>query len=175
MPQDITPPMNPPRVIKRYSNRKLYDTEQSRYITLLELGALLQEGVTIEVHDNNTKEDLTEITLAQVLIAQTKQGQRGFKKFQSQAEELLHKISNPVQNMIATPVQHIRDEAIKQVERLAKISDSPKATEDSGPKLSAAEKLLSILYSHRIETLERKVADLTHRLEALERKDDGSY
>ena len=62
--------------IKRYSNRKLYDTSQSRYITLSELGELIRKGTNIEVIDNDTKADLTEVTLTQVLMTQQKQKQK---------------------------------------------------------------------------------------------------
>ena len=62
-------------IIKRYSNRKLYDTSQSRYITLAELGELVRRGENIQVIDNESKADLTDMTLTQVLIAQQKQKQ----------------------------------------------------------------------------------------------------
>ena len=62
--------------IKRDSNRKLYDTSQSRYITLSELGELIRKGTNIEVIDNDTKADLTEVTLTQVLMTQQKQKQK---------------------------------------------------------------------------------------------------
>lgn len=62
----------PSRLIKRYSNRKLYDTEASRYITLLEVAQLVLEGAPIQVLDNATREDKTEITFAQIILEQLK-------------------------------------------------------------------------------------------------------
>ncbi len=56
------------RVIKRYSNRKLYDTEDKRYVTLEEVSALVRAGADVKVLDNQTNEDLTTVTLSQILL-----------------------------------------------------------------------------------------------------------
>lgn len=55
------------RVVKRYSNRKLYDTVESRYVTLPQIAELVRKGEDVRIIDNNTKEDLTGVTLAQIL------------------------------------------------------------------------------------------------------------
>ena len=55
-------------VVKRYSNRKLYDTQESRYVTLEELEELIRAGKEISVADAATGEDLTSVTLAQILL-----------------------------------------------------------------------------------------------------------
>jgi polyhydroxyalkanoate synthesis repressor PhaR len=55
-------------VIKRYSNRKLYDTQESRYVTLEELEEMIRTGKEIRVTDASTGEDLTSVTLAQILL-----------------------------------------------------------------------------------------------------------
>src|SRR4051794_12277240 len=57
----------PRRVIKRYSNRKLYDTKDSRYVTLLQIAEMVRSSEEVQIIDNNTKEDLTEVTLAQII------------------------------------------------------------------------------------------------------------
>jgi polyhydroxyalkanoate synthesis repressor PhaR len=57
-----------PYVIKRYSNRKLYDTQESRYVTLEELEGLIRAGKEISVVDVSTGEDLTSVTLAQIIL-----------------------------------------------------------------------------------------------------------
>lgn len=53
--------------VKKYSNRRLYDTEESRYITLEELAAKIQAGKDIQVVDAKSGEDLTQATLVQVI------------------------------------------------------------------------------------------------------------
>jgi polyhydroxyalkanoate synthesis repressor PhaR len=55
------------RVIKRYSNRKLYDTRDSRYVTLQQIGEMVRAGEEVQIIDNKTKEDKTEVTLALIL------------------------------------------------------------------------------------------------------------
>src|SRR5512132_2258495 len=57
----------PRRVIKRYSNRKLYDTKDSRYVTLQQIGELVRAGEEVQIIDNATKEDKTEVTLALII------------------------------------------------------------------------------------------------------------
>jgi polyhydroxyalkanoate synthesis repressor PhaR len=57
-----------PYVIKRYSNRKLYDTEESRYVTLDEIEEMIRDGKEIAVVDAATGEDLTSVTLAQIIL-----------------------------------------------------------------------------------------------------------
>jgi polyhydroxyalkanoate synthesis repressor PhaR len=55
------------RLIKRYGNRKLYDVEASRYVTLDGIRALVQSGEDVRVVDNDSGEDLTRVTLAQII------------------------------------------------------------------------------------------------------------
>ena len=64
--------MGEPRVIKRYSNRKLYDTQSSRYVTLEQIADLIREGEDVRIVDNNSKEDLTSVTLAQIIFEEEK-------------------------------------------------------------------------------------------------------
>src|SRR5438034_11594216 len=55
-------------VIKRYSNRKLYDTQESRYVTLEEIEEMIRGGKEISVVDASSGEDLTSMTLAQIIL-----------------------------------------------------------------------------------------------------------
>jgi len=62
--------MTEARIIKRYQNRKLYDTCQSSYVTLEEIAQIIREGNEIKVIDNKSKEDITFITQIQILFDQ---------------------------------------------------------------------------------------------------------
>ena len=62
-------------VIKRYTNRKLYDPQTSRYVTLEELAEMIRAGREIAVVDVATGEDLTLVVLAQILLETTRQQQ----------------------------------------------------------------------------------------------------
>jgi polyhydroxyalkanoate synthesis repressor PhaR len=60
------------RLIKRYGNRKLYDTLESRYITLEEIARLVRSGSDVKVIDNENGGDLTTITFAQIILEEEK-------------------------------------------------------------------------------------------------------
>lgn len=64
--------MAEPRVIKRYANRKLYDTQRSRYVTLEQIRDMIKAGEEVQIVDNTTKEDLTAVTLAQIIFEEEK-------------------------------------------------------------------------------------------------------
>ena len=55
-------------LIKRYANRKLYNTETSRYITLKGIAELIEQGTEVRVVDNETGEDITSVALSQILV-----------------------------------------------------------------------------------------------------------
>ena len=59
--------MKEAKVIKRYQNRKLYDTHESSYVTLDEIAKMIRAGEEIRVIDNKTKNDITAATLTQLL------------------------------------------------------------------------------------------------------------
>jgi polyhydroxyalkanoate synthesis repressor PhaR len=57
-----------PKIIKRYANRKLYDTERSCYVTLEDIAEMIKAGDEVRVVDNKSGEDLTTVTLAQIIF-----------------------------------------------------------------------------------------------------------
>lgn len=59
--------LGPRRVIKRYSNRKLYDTKASSYVTLLQIAEMIRAGEDVQIIDNASKEDKTDVTLALII------------------------------------------------------------------------------------------------------------
>jgi polyhydroxyalkanoate synthesis repressor PhaR len=64
--------MGEKRIIKRYTNRKLYDKQESRYVTLEEIARLVRRGEDVKVVDNETEDDLTAVTLAQIILEEEK-------------------------------------------------------------------------------------------------------
>ncbi len=90
-----------PKVIKRYTNRKLYDTVESRYVTLDEIADMVKEGVEVQIIDNRTKEDLTSVTLAQIVFEEEK------KKNQmplSVLREIIRRPQDSINEFISTQV-----------------------------------------------------------------------
>lgn len=60
--------MNSTKVIKRYQNRKLYDTQQSCYVTLDDIAKMIRANEEVTIVDNKTKRDITASTLAQIIF-----------------------------------------------------------------------------------------------------------
>jgi polyhydroxyalkanoate synthesis repressor PhaR len=59
-------------IIKKYPNRKLYDTKEKKYVNLSEISRLIREGAEVKVIDNETKEDITSLILARIIVEQEK-------------------------------------------------------------------------------------------------------
>ena len=170
------------KTIKRYPNRKLYDTEESRYITLEEIAAFLRDGGEVHVVDSKTGEDMTAVTLAQVLLGEEKKNrpavpiQRLIAILQSGGEFL--------QRTIGPPVTSLRDEAEKTVQRLMKrepaeelrdfVLTTHKAYDEFQRKMD--DRLQTILGTVRnlspilkeLDHLKTDVAALRDRVEAME-------
>ena len=64
-------------VIKKYANRRLYDTSGSRYINLEDIAALVRNGKDLQVVDAKTGEDLTRVTLTQIIVEDAKEQPTG--------------------------------------------------------------------------------------------------
>ena len=64
----LAPMAKPPVIVKKYANRRLYDGEESRYVTLDELAAKVKRGTDVRVFDAVTGEDLTQATFAQIIL-----------------------------------------------------------------------------------------------------------
>jgi len=67
--------MSEPRVIKKYPNRRLYDTVESRYITLADIRRLVTEGIEFVVIDKKSQDDITRSILLQVIAEQEHVGE----------------------------------------------------------------------------------------------------
>ena len=97
----------PRRVIKRYSNRKLYDTKDSRYVTLQQIGEMVRAGEEVQIIDNATKEDKTEVTMALIISEDLKAQPRSVPLgtlrdlIQERGERLLHTLrEGPIGRLI---------------------------------------------------------------------------
>lgn len=110
------------KVIKRYQNRKLYDTEESCYVTLEDIRDMIQQGQDVQILDNTNKEDLTSVTLAQIILEEEKK-QKGilplqtFKQIIQSGGEVLkglvhdefHKVRTFVDKQIKPTVESIQN------------------------------------------------------------------
>ncbi len=90
------------RVIKRYENRKMYDTTTSSYVSLADIAALVRVGHTVQVLDNKTGDDLTAQTLTQIILEEGKRGQHVLPT------DLLHNLLRRSTHVVDTGMERIR-------------------------------------------------------------------
>lgn len=64
-----------PVIIKKYANRRLYNTQTSSYVTLDHLSEMVKQGIDFEVHDARTSEDITRSVLTQIIFEEEAKGQ----------------------------------------------------------------------------------------------------
>jgi polyhydroxyalkanoate synthesis repressor PhaR len=104
------------RIIKRYANRKLYDLQQSSYITHDEIARLVRSGEDVRIIDNVSKEDLTTATLTQIFLDEEKRASRAMPV--DAIRNLFHHGGEFLQKKIRRPVESLRDEAERNVKRV---------------------------------------------------------
>ncbi len=106
--------MSEVRVIKRYANRKLYDTQHSRYVTLDQISEMIREGDDVKIIDNKSKEDLTSITLAQIIFEEEKK-QKSFLPLQTMRNiiqtggESIHQLVSQAQSKVEEVQRKVTD------------------------------------------------------------------
>jgi polyhydroxyalkanoate synthesis repressor PhaR len=172
------PSDRPRRIIKRYSNRKLYDTKDSRYVTLLQIAEMVRGGEEVQIIDNNTKDDLTEVTLAQIIYEEQKAHSRNVPL--QTLKELIHTRTERV-------LADLREGPIGRLIPGAKTGEAEVASKDSKPTFvdqakekfeemqhQLDERIRAILASFRpLQQLQQEVKRLNERIEELERKLKG--
>ncbi len=105
------------KLIKRYTNRKLYDTERSCYVTLDEIAEMVREGEEVSIIDNRSGDDLTTVTLAQIVYEAEKKDK---KLLPLQSLRLIIQSPSEFLARISKPVQGFRDETQQRVAGLRK-------------------------------------------------------
>lgn len=186
-PASSTP--GPRRVIKRYSNRKLYDTRDSRYVTLQQIGEMVRAGEEVQIIDNKTKEDKTEVTLALILSEGLKSEPRSVPLatlrdlIQERGEKLWSQLKEtPIGRLIpaGTPGAPAGPEAVPIPEVAAPERPEEKRTDEKDKKVDEKPGRLSELMQSSLSSLvpsaksfhelQEQVQRLTQRVEELERQ-----
>ena len=166
------------KVIKRYANRKLYDTERSCYITLEEIAAFVRAGEEIRIIDNKTKEDLTSVTMAQILVEEEKRQPRGTRSLRG----LIEQSGELLQKKLGEPVHTLRANVEDSVTRLLRqgeeravetrhqiqtwVDQKTQAVEEAQARLDEAMK--SLVPGHTVHQLQRDLQRLHDRLDRIE-------
>ena len=131
------------RLITRYGSRKLYDTEESRYVSLDELETWIEEGQEIRVIDRETEEDVTSQTLTQVIMERGKRE----KKFPS--SEVLHDMIRRGGDLVSSGVEQFTQGVDKLIqagaERVKPLRDVREETQVLRTRLEELEASLTRL------------------------------
>src|ERR1700739_3309641 len=94
----------PPIVIKKYANRRLYNTATSSYVTLDDLSAMVKEGGEFVVYDAKTGEDITRSVLTQIIVEEEQKGQNLLPI--SFLRQLISFYGDSMQWLLARPIPH---------------------------------------------------------------------
>jgi len=126
--------MSETKIIKRYTNRKLYDTEHSCYVTLEEIAQMIKDGEEIQVVDNKTKDDLTAVTLAQIIVEEEKKVARmPLKLLRGIIQSGNEALNDFYQRRVADPVTQLREDVERRVEGLFRRDERGALTETPAP------------------------------------------
>jgi polyhydroxyalkanoate synthesis repressor PhaR len=138
------------RVIKRYSNRKLYDTRDSRYVTLLQIAEMVRGGEDVQIIDNTTKEDKTEVTLALAISEELKTKPRSVPLgtlrtlIQERGEKLLTSLRDgPIGRLIPNPASEAKEGEAPQEAVAVEVAAGPPPSVKSESRLSLSELVAS--------------------------------
>jgi polyhydroxyalkanoate synthesis repressor PhaR len=177
-----------PKIIKRYTNRKLYDTVESRYVTLDEIADMIKAGADVKVIDNRTKEDLTAVTFAQIIFEEEKKTSktslRTLRELIRHGGERAQQFVEDTQAELRGRVEAVRQAAEHRVQTLLKTGQ---VTSDRAKELVAASQEAVAQFQRRVDDrlrtaldgmsavpdLRRDLQELAGRIAELERKLDA--
>ena len=104
------------RIIKKYPNRRLYDTEVSRYVTLADVRALVMQGVGFRVLDTNNDDDITRAILLQIMLEEESGGEPLFTA--PMLAQIIRFYGGTLQGMLSRYMEKSLDFFVKQQHQL---------------------------------------------------------
>lgn len=141
-------------LIKKYANRKLYDTHTSRYVTLESISALVREGVDIEVVDRESGADLTPLILSQIVMGEEKRGPAAAE--QGGMQERGHALLGYVRRTLNVPASLVSTEVERRRGGLEELVDAA---------IERALTRLSLPSRREVERLARRVEELSQKVD----------
>jgi polyhydroxyalkanoate synthesis repressor PhaR len=168
------------KIIKRYPNRKLYDTDRSTYVTLDEIEQMVKDGEDVKIIDNQSGEDITTVTLAHIIFEQEKSQNRmlplsALRGIIQSGEDFITRLQQPV--------TQFRDEFRRRAEAIEEsgkaVRDFIESTQRSVDEMQrrmdermrdAVDQLTHIPEMRRdIERMETRIRDMEQRLNRAEK------
>jgi len=142
-------------LIKKYANRKLYDTRASRYVTLEEIADLVRDGHNIEVVDRETGNDLTPVILSQIVLFEEK---RGPARLVDAGADAIHDRGQALLDYVRKTL-NVPGDLVTQMER--RRSDLEGSIDEA---IERALRRLRIPSRNDIDTLNRRIDQLSAQL-----------
>ncbi len=159
-----------PVVIKKYENRRLYDTSSSRYVNLDDVATMIREGTDVKVVDAKTGDDLTRVVLMQVITEDAKDQPTGLPlellrqlivaSDQARQQFVMWYLKSAfdayrkVQDAVEGRLSEMRDAALSPLQLMGSLIPGPRPTGQAAP------------HDKELEELRRRVAELEARLAA---------
>lgn len=110
------------RIIKKYANRRLYDTAESRYIALDDIRQLIADGKPFRVVDTRNDEDITRSILLQIIVEQEEKGQPMLST--RLLEQIIHYYGNTLQTFVGAYLEKSMESFINQQQILQEQMES---------------------------------------------------
>ena len=168
----VETPAKEPRLIKRYANRKLYDTQDSRYVTLQQIAEMVRRGEDVKIIDNKSKEDLTNVTLAQIIYEEEKKGDGDARR--SSLRSLIEEGQKRLRGSLPGPLSKLLDEKEKEKADAKGVAEEGEAKDKKSPlddlKGLADDRVKAIVGSAMgtVQHLQGEVRRLQGRIDELE-------
>jgi polyhydroxyalkanoate synthesis repressor PhaR len=161
--------MSEARIIKRYANRKLYDTQHSRYVTLDQISEMIRAGDDVKIIDNKTKEDLTSVTLAQIIFEEEKK-QRSFLPLQAMRNiiqnggEQVTQLFEEAQRRVTSILPRKKAEAAAEADAADDADEADEADDDAPAEPTG--KLASLReFREWVQQSQRAIEEWQHRVD----------
>ena len=145
-------------LIKKYANRKLYDTHTSHYITLEGIADLVRDGHAIQVVDRDSGQDLTQVILSQIVLSEEK---RGPARLMDAGADALHDRGQALLDYVRKTL-NVPGDLVGQVER--RRGDVEAMVDDA---IERALRRLRIPSRHDMDSINRRLDELTAQLKKL--------
>jgi polyhydroxyalkanoate synthesis repressor PhaR len=180
--QSVADPRELPmgRLVKRYGNRKLYDTSESRYVTLDEIARWVKAGEDVRILENDTGEDLTAVTFAQIILEEERR-KSGLLSLRVLREIIQHG-ETALQGLAATVdrgmevIRTAPERAGRRVQELAQVSDKLGQLQrlvDETVRRSVERVTALPAFQKEMRRIERSVRALEARIARLRSSNDG--
>ncbi len=169
------------RLVKRYGNRKLYDTSESRYVTLDEIGRWVKAGEDVKILENETHEDLTAVTFAQIILEEERRRSgllslRMLREIIQHGEAALQGIAATVDRGVEA-IRSAPERAGRRVQELVQVADKlgqlQKVVDETVRR--SVERVTALpAFQKELRRIERSVQALEARIARLRGQDSGA-